>query len=98
MGIIKAWSPQAKGRIERLWGVLQDRLVVELRLKKAQDMQQANEVLKIFLPEYNKRFNFPSKKQESAFRKAPLSINWTVSYASRIQGLSVLTIQSRLKA
>ena len=71
IGIIKAWSPQAKGRIERLWGVLQDRLVVELRLKKAQDMQQANEVLEIFLPEYNKRFNFPSKKQESAFRKAP---------------------------
>jgi hypothetical protein len=65
------WSPQAKGRIERLWGVLQDRLVVELRLKKAKNMQQANEVLKNFLPEYNIRFNFPSQKQESAFRKAP---------------------------
>jgi transposase len=71
ISIIKAWSPQAKGRIERLWGVLQDRLVVELRLRKAKDMQQANEVLKTFLPEYNTRFNFPSKKQESAFRKAP---------------------------
>lgn len=71
IGLIKAWSPQAKGRIERLWGVLQDRLVVELRLKKAKDMQQANEVLKNFLPEYNLRFNFLPKKQESAFRKAP---------------------------
>ena len=70
IGLIKAWSPQAKGRIERLWGVLQDRLVVELRLKKAKDMQQANEVLKNFLPEYNLRFNFTPKKQESAFRKA----------------------------
>lgn len=74
IGIIKAWSPQAKGRIERLWGVLQDRLVVELRLKKANTMQQANEFLKSFLPEYNSRFTFPAKKQESAFRKAP-SIN-----------------------
>ena len=71
IGLIKAWSPQAKGRIERLWGVLQDRLVVELRLKKANTMQQANEILKKFLPEYNLRFNFPPKKQESAFRKAP---------------------------
>ncbi len=71
IGIIKAWSPQAKGRIERLWGVLQDRLVVELRLKKAKDMQQANEFLKNFLPEYNTRFTFPAKKQASAFRKAP---------------------------
>ena len=71
IGLIKAWSPQAKGRIERLWGVLQDRLVVELRLKKANDMQQANEVLNNFLPEYNRRFNFPPSKQESAFRKAP---------------------------
>lgn len=71
IGLIKAWSPQAKGRIERLWGVLQDRLVVELRLNKANDMQQANEVLKNFLPEYNRHFNFLPSKQESAFRKAP---------------------------
>ena len=34
-------------------------------------MQQANEFLKNFLPEYNSRFTFPAKKQESAFRKAP---------------------------
>lgn len=71
ISLIKAWSPQAKGRIERLWGVLQDRLVVELRLKKAKDIQQANEVLKEFLPEYNRRFNFPSLQQGSAFRRAP---------------------------
>jgi len=32
--LIKAYSPQAKGRVERLWGTIQDRLVVELRLAK----------------------------------------------------------------
>ncbi len=71
IGLIKAWSPQAKGRIERLWGVLQDRLVVELRLKEVKNIKQANEVLEKFLKEYNRRFTFPSKKQESAFSKAP---------------------------
>ncbi|MCL5878351.1 MAG: ISNCY family transposase [Deltaproteobacteria bacterium] len=71
IGIIKAWSPQAKGRIERLWGVLQDRLVVELRLQKANNLQQANDVLERFLVTYNQRFTFPAIKQGSAFRKAP---------------------------
>lgn len=55
--IIHAYSPQAKGRIENLFGTLQDRLVKELRLENISDVATANQFLKqIFLPTYNKRF------------------------------------------
>ena len=59
--ITKAWSPQAKGRIERFFGFLQDRLVVELRLAGAKSMEEANQVLDAFLPEYNRQFSYPCK-------------------------------------
>ena len=53
---IAAGSPQAKGRVERLWGTLQDRLVTELRLAGADDRDAANRVLATFLPRFNRRF------------------------------------------
>ena len=54
--LILANSPQAKGRIERLWGTAQDRLVKELRLAKARTIDQANEVLgRTFVPWFNRR-------------------------------------------
>src|SRR5277367_1169260 len=52
---IAANSPQAKGRVERLWGVLQDRLTSELRLAQAQDLDSANAVLRKFIADYNRR-------------------------------------------
>ena len=53
---IGAYSPQAKGRVERLWGTAQDRLVKELRLARARTMEQANRVLEEkFLPWFNRR-------------------------------------------
>jgi len=73
ISITKAWSPQAKGRIERFFGILQDRLVVELRLAGAKSMEEANQVLDAFLPEYNRQFSYPPKTQGSVFRKAPPS-------------------------
>lgn len=71
ISVIKAWTPQAKGRIERLWGIFQDRLVVALRLAGANTLEQAREVLKGFLKQYNQRFCLPPKKAQAAFRKAP---------------------------
>lgn len=68
--LIKAYSPQAKGRIERFWKTLQDRLVVDLRLAGAKTKQEAQKVLETFLQEYNRKFILPVK-QESVFRKAP---------------------------
>src|SRR3990167_7160477 len=70
INILKAWSPH-KGRVERLWGTLQDRLVVELRLAGAKNEKEANQVLDWFLPEHNKRFTLIPKLKESLFRKAP---------------------------
>lgn len=54
--LIAAHSPQAKGRIERLWGTLQDRLVKALRQANASNVEEANQVLVKFLPKYNRRF------------------------------------------
>lgn len=54
--LIAARSPQAKGRIERLWGTLQDRLVKELRQAGACDLETANQVLAAYLPRFNTRF------------------------------------------
>ena len=51
--LISAHSPQAKGRVERLFETLQDRLVKELRLKGINTMQQGNR----YLPEFSKAFN-----------------------------------------
>ncbi len=66
---ISALSPQAKGRIERLWGTFQDRLVSELRLAGAKSLEEANEVLRDFLPRYNRRFAVPAKEPGSAYRQ-----------------------------
>jgi transposase len=54
--VIHAWSPQAKGRIERLFGVLQDRLVKEMRLRGITTKDEANAFLEQYLPRYNERF------------------------------------------
>jgi transposase len=71
VSLIKAYSPQAKGRIERQWGVFQDRLVVELRLSVARTLEEANRVLAGFLPGYNRRFGVTPREQTAMWRKSP---------------------------
>ena len=66
--LILAHSPQAKGRIERLWNTFQDRLVSELRLAKAKTMEQAQAVLERYLPVHNRKFSKPATA-EPAWRK-----------------------------
>ena len=66
--LILAHSPQAKGRIERLWNTFQDRLVSELRLAKAKSVEQATVVLERYLPVHNRKFAKPAKAQP-AWRK-----------------------------
>ncbi len=53
---IRARSPQAKGRVERLWGTFQDRLTSELRLAGASTQEQASVVLERYLSRHNRRF------------------------------------------
>jgi transposase len=71
---IAARSPQAKGRVERLWGVLQDRLTSELRLAHADDIDSANAVLRKFIVDYNRRFARQPREQQSAWRAVPESL------------------------
>lgn len=66
-----ASSPQAKGRIERLWGTFQDRLGSELRRAQAATLAEANAVLRAFLPRYNRRFRRPPAQPASAYRPLP---------------------------
>lgn len=56
---IAAHSPQAKGRIERLWGILQDRLVKELRLAGITTLEEANAFLTEFIRRHNAEFAIP---------------------------------------
>ena len=71
---IAAYSPQAKGRIEKLWRTFQDRLLRELRLENIRTIEAANEYLqKRFLPRYNAKFRVPAAKEGRAYRPAPLN-------------------------
>lgn len=72
---IPASSPQAKGRIERLFGTFQDRLCAELRLADVADREEANAFLADFLPRYNARFAQPPASSTSAYRPWPSGLN-----------------------
>ena len=72
---IAARSPQAKGRVERLWGVLQDRLTSELRLAQACDLDSANAVLRVFMADYNRRFGRRPRDMQTAWRPAPENLD-----------------------
>jgi hypothetical protein len=71
---IAAHSPQAKGRIERLWGTFQDRLVSELRLAGACTLEQANQVLQAYLPRFNAQFAVPAADPALAWQALPASL------------------------
>ena len=65
--LIPAHSPQAKGRIERLFETLQDRLVKALREASADSLEKAIRVLKRFLPKHNQQFMVKAEQDQSAF-------------------------------
>jgi|307.fasta_scaffold50620_1 transposase len=67
---IAAHSPQAKGRIERLFGTLQDRLVKEMRLAGIDSISAANHFLETrFLPEWEQRFTVQPRNPRNAHRR-----------------------------
>ena len=68
---IRSRSPQARGRVERLWGTFQDRLVSELRLDGASTIEEANQVLRVYLPKHNRKFAVLAQQPGSAFRSVP---------------------------
>lgn len=68
---IRARSPQAKGRIERLWQTLQDRLIIELRLAGICDVDAANAFLPGFIKRFITRFAVEARDPEPAYKPAP---------------------------
>jgi transposase len=72
---IYALSPQAKGRIERLWGTLQDRLVAELRLAGIGTLAAANAFLPGFTVRFNARFGRPAADSVPAWRPVPRGLD-----------------------
>lgn len=69
--VIHANSPQAKGRVERLFGTLQDRLVKEMRLRGIRTKEEANVFLKRYLPNFNKKFRVPAAKEADLHMPLP---------------------------
>lgn len=70
-----ASSPQAKGRIERLWETLQSRLVTEFRINHITTIEQANEFLKGYVKKYNSKFSVTASSSKSVFLKLPKRYN-----------------------
>jgi transposase len=75
INIIHADSPQAKGRIEREFGTLQDRLVKELRLAGVCSKDEANRFLVSYWPEHNRRFSRPALRPDDLHRPLPKGLN-----------------------
>ena len=71
VGYIAAHSPQAQGRIERLWETLQDRLVSELRLRRIATVEAAQAYLPTFIADYNRRFGKPPATAAAVWRRPP---------------------------
>jgi hypothetical protein len=79
--LILANSPQAKGRVERMNGVLQDRLVKALRLEGISDLEHGNEYLaRTYLPEHNRKFQVQAASQADAHQILPGRLNEILSW------------------
>lgn len=73
---IAAHSPQAKGRVERLWQTLQDRLVKEMRLAQVDTLEAANTFLPTFIARFNERFAIEAMDPNSAWVTLEADTDW----------------------
>ena len=91
---IAANSPEAKGRIERLWRTLQDRLLKELAMKGIRTMAEAQAYLPSFLERFNKRFSIEAKDTRPAWQKPPRGFEGMLAcrYARTVTRDNVVTI------
>jgi transposase len=79
IGYIAAHSPQAKGRIERLWQTLQDRLVSELRVRGIATLAAAERYLPEFIADFNGRFGKPPAVTQAVWRRPPRDLPLVLS-------------------
>ena len=98
--LIPAHSPQAKGRVERLFGTFQDRVIKEMRLAGVATLDEANRFLDAYLPIYNQRFAVQPAQAADLHRPSPargeldrilcvqttrvLRRDWTVAHHGRL--------------
>ena len=73
--LIHAGSSQAKGRVERLWNTLHDRLRTEFRIHKITTIDEANKFLKLYIPKFNKKFAIEPKSEKTSFMELPKYVN-----------------------
>jgi len=100
INVIYAESPQAKGRIERLWGTFQDRLISELRLEGISTLEEANEYLhSVFLSKYRRKFTRKPKVEEIAYRPIPKGMDLDqilcIKEERRVQGDHTISYKGR---
>ena len=79
-----ASTSQAKGRIERLWETLQDRLITEFKINNIKTIEEANEFLPKYIKKYNKRFAIEPAKYDSKFVPIPKYINLDLLLTSKL--------------
>ena len=80
---IKASTPQAKGRIERLWETLQDRLPVEMRLLGIKNIEEANRALGKLLERHNRQYQVPAAESSDAHRPLAEGVNLEYVFSKR---------------
>ncbi|MFP3855371.1 MAG: ISNCY family transposase, partial [Anaerolineales bacterium] len=73
--LIPSYSPQGRGRIERLFGTFQDRLAKELVLAEISTLEEANQFVAEFLPRFNARFGQTPEVPESAYLPVPKGLD-----------------------
>ncbi len=85
---IFALTPQAKGRVERLFGVLQDRLIAEMALWEIKKISEANIFLKeLFIKDYNHRFSLKPETAQRAWLKVPRNVDIERTISFRYQSV-----------
>jgi hypothetical protein len=94
---IPAQSPQAKGRIERLWRTLQDRFVQELRLRRIHTLLRAEAFVPEFIAGFNRRLARPPREAPSAWRRAPRALEQALAccYRRVVRNDNVVSIPGR---
>ncbi|MBV8831633.1 MAG: hypothetical protein JO108_20685, partial [Acidobacteriaceae bacterium] len=98
--MIPAYSPQARGRMERSYGTWQGRLPQELRLRGIHDLERANEFLRCeYITEFNAKFAVPAAQKGSAFvrsRRPDLDWIFSVQHERTVNQDNTLSVENRV--
>ena len=81
INVISTSNSQAKGRVERLWRTLQDRLLNEMKLQKITTLEEANAFIEEYLPTFNKRFASAIDSDRNSFREVPADYDYNQNLA-----------------